>query len=54
MQELNLILKSKLKSDAVILLADTENYTLMNPNAIRFFFDQQKWFTLNILYFQLV
>ena len=45
MQELNLIVKTKLKSNEIIFLADTENYSLMNLNAVRLFFDQQKWFT---------
>ena len=44
LQELNVILTSKLDSSQINLVADTDNFSIMNPDTHYTFLDQQKWF----------
>ncbi len=43
LQELNIILTSKLDSTQINLVADTDNFSLMNRETHYTFLDQQKW-----------
>lgn len=49
MQELNIVLTTKLDSSQINLVADTDNFTFLNNDARRTFIDQQKWKLFEIL-----
>ena len=44
MQQLNIIVRTELKSNEIIFDADTSSYSLINRDAKRSFTDQQKWY----------